>query len=89
MLTTEEKQELQLYFSGATVRFDETKNSAGKEEGIHSHKLESGRVAHYLYHYNTDSITVFDIVEPPDDTPIKKLTDFLNDNPDVKGLLGL
>jgi hypothetical protein len=54
--------------------------------------MKTGRIAHFVYHLATDSITVFDVEEaPPEPLPdaVQKLKLFLDGNPEVKELLGL
>ena len=91
-ISEKELEELQKNFGGLPVKLDQTINTAGENERVTTHVMYNGRIAHFVYHYSTDSITVFNVEEPavqPQPEPIQRLTDFLNGNPDVKQLLGL
>jgi hypothetical protein len=88
-ITETELEELQTNFGGQPVKLNEALTTAGENEGITTHVLQSGRVAHFVYHYSTDSITVFKVEEPPEATAVQKLSEFLNTNPEVRQLLGI
>lgn len=88
VLTQQEQEHLNNCFNDYTI--DETYTTPeGDHEGISFCDLPTGRKAHMIYHYEGDSITVFDVDEAPVPEPMVKLANFLSNNPDVKELLGL
>ena len=89
VLTQEEKDFLDKCFNGHAVDESLTTPREGENEGVEISTMSTGRTAHFIYHYDSDSITVFAVDEAPIPEPITKLTDFLTNNPDVKSLLGM
>lgn len=90
-LTKAEAQELASYYGGQPVVVDETATATGNDI-LREQVLCTGRIAHFVYHVDGDSVSVFKVEQaPPPPTPdaVLKLTEFLNSNPDVKELLGL
>ena len=89
VLTQEEQDHLNKCFNGYTINETYTTPVEGEDEGISWCNLPTGRKAHLIYHYQPDSVTVFAVDEAPLPEPITKLTAFLENNPDVKALLGM
>ena len=87
VLTQEEQDYLDRCFNGYTI--DETYTTPVQDDGVEEVVLPTNRKAHVIYHYNTDSLTVFSVDEAPTPEPMVKLANFLSNNPDVKQLLGL
>lgn len=90
-LTEQEQTYLNTCFNGHVI--DEAYTTpVDQKEGITTVNLPTGRIASAIYHYHSDSLTVFNVDEAPPEPipePIVKLTTFLNANPDVKALLNL
>ena len=84
------EQELeQLSGSFRSVDLDETRFVPKQGEGLVECKLSTGRTAKGICIYETDDIIVYQVEEAPVNDAVQKLKDFLDINPDVKGLLGL
>lgn len=86
-LTEQEFQEISGSF--ASVEIDETRNIPKKGEVYTQRKFSTGRIAKCICVCETDAAIVYEILEAPVTEPVQKLKDFLEMNPDVKGLLGL
>lgn len=86
-LTEQELDELRGSF--ASVEIDESRTTPQKGEGYAQRKLSTGRTAKCICIYETDDAIVYSVEEAPVTEPVQKLKDFLELNPDVKGLLGL
>lgn len=89
VLTQEEQDYLNKCFNGYTIDETYTTPEEGEDEGISEVVLPTKRKAHVIYHYHTDSLTVFSVDEAPVPEPMVKLANFLSNNPDVKELLEL
>ena len=88
-LTEQELNQLQQCYGFQPITLDESKTLPSENEGLGTHIMSTGRIAHFVYHYGPDNITVFKVDEAPVPTSMQKLSTFLNANPDVKELLGL
>lgn len=86
-LTQEEQIQLNRSFNGFVI--DEIITIAQENEMLRELQLQSKRTIHYIYHLIPDNITIFRVDEAPVPVAMEKLSTFLNENPDVKELLGL
>jgi hypothetical protein len=86
-LTEHELNQLQLSFGGQPVTLDESTSEATENEGISSFTLDTGRIANFVYHYDTDSITVFRVDEAPPPAEITKINSLIESSEQFRSLL--
>lgn len=86
-LTHQELNELQSSFGGETVKLNETILQPLETEGLGKHSMSSGRIANFVYHYITDSITVFKVDEAPPPVEISKINSLIESNEQFRSLL--
>jgi hypothetical protein len=87
LLTQEESQQLQSYYNGDTLVEDVQKTTADGDESIQKITLNTGRIANFVYHHATDSITVFNVEDAPPPTEILKINSLIENSDQFRSLL--
>jgi hypothetical protein len=87
ILTQEEQDYLNRSFNGYTIDETYTTPVQGADEDISEFVLPTNRKIHVIYHYNTDSLTVFSVDETPPPIEITKINNLIETNEQFRSLL--